>query len=84
MSVISETGITYVELERALDRCMKQHPPSAPGFIMHPDANAMGGLFAAMLLQERPAGVLLQHLSAQVDQVKPAVLEAFGRWRVPD
>jgi len=42
--------ITYSELERALDRCMKKFPPTAPEFIMHPDANAMSDLFVVMVL----------------------------------
>jgi hypothetical protein len=64
--------ITYGELERALSRCMARFPPTAPEFIMHPDANAMSDLFVAMVLdrlQSEPLG-----------QVKPPVLEAYARW----
>lgn len=64
--------ITYGGLEHALSRCMARFPPTAPEFIMHPDANAMSDLFVAMVLGR------LQ--SAPLGQVKPPVLEAYARW----
>lgn len=65
-------SIAYDDLARALDRCMKEHPPTAPEFVMHPDANQMSNLFARMLVEG--------FQSAPLESVKPGILDAYRRW----
>jgi hypothetical protein len=70
---MSEPVVHLTELQAALDRCMKEHPPEGEERRMHPDANQMAKLWAPMVhgrVQAVPR-----------NEVKPAVLEAFLRWR---
>lgn len=66
--------LSFIDLQAALDRCMKEHPPTGEERRLHPDANRMADLFAVMAL-ERIASV-------PRDTVKASVLEAYERWRL--
>ncbi len=73
--LVDPQQLTFVELDQALSRCMAAHPPEGTDLKMHPDANRMADLWAAMTI-ERSTSVPL----ADVD---PRVLEAFQRWILP-
>lgn len=60
-------------LQQALSRCMATHPPEGLEYRMHPDANRMADLWAAMLVERID--------SVPVDGVDHRVIEAFERWR---
>ena len=62
------------DLHTALDRCMRAHPPEGKELSLHPDANALADVWARMLV-ERVEAV------ASAD-LKPRVLEVYGRWSV--
>jgi hypothetical protein len=65
--------ITLVELQKALIRCLTAHPTDTAEFALHPDASTLCGPFAEM-----------RHFRLEaipIDEVKPAVREAFNRWR---
>lgn len=64
--------LTYIELQAALDRCMKAHPPAGHELQLHPDANSMSDLWAVMALEGTP--------SVPTASVDPRVMEAFRRW----
>lgn len=68
------TDLTYPALHTALARVMDAHPPSGAEYALHPDANALAGLWARMLLERIE--------SVPFDTVKPTVRAAFERWRL--
>lgn len=70
------TELTHKQLQVALDRCMKHHPPVAPEFVMHEDANRIADLWVPMLLDRVE--------SIPLDQVKPAALDAIRRWSLSE
>ena len=67
------TELGYSALHTALDRAMQAHPPTGKERALHPDADALAGLWARMLLERLDA--------VPLDTVKPAVRAAFERWR---
>lgn len=64
--------LSYVELDRALSRCMEEHPPQGIERQMHPDAHVMSGLWAFMTYMRLDL--------VDVNTIKPAVVEAIARW----
>ena len=65
--------LSFPDLQAALDRCMKEHPPTGEERRLHADANRMADLFAVMALGRIP--------SVALDTVEPGVLEAYQRWK---
>lgn len=64
--------LPFTDVHAALTECMAKHPPSGHDLRMHPDANAMSGLWAWMLCE---------HLdSVEISNIKASVLEALARW----
>lgn len=68
--------ITRVDLQNALVRCCDQHPASANGHRLHPDASLMADLFGLMLHYR-------QSSTATAD-VEPAIIAAFERWNTAE
>ena len=68
------SDLTYPALHTALARVMDAHPPSGAEYALHPDANALAGLWARMLLERIE--------SVPFDTVKLTVRAAFDRWRL--
>lgn len=65
--------LDFQSLNTALTNCMAAHPPVAPEFRMHPDAHAMSGPWATMVIQ--------RHESLPLHEIKQPVLEAIERWK---
>jgi hypothetical protein len=64
--------LSLVELQAALEHCMKEHPPQGLERAMHKDADRMAGLWAVMHLERID--------KVPLNSVDSRILEAFGRW----
>ncbi|NBB13573.1 DUF3717 domain-containing protein [Pseudomonas sp. SLFW] len=70
------SAITRADLENALVRCCDQHPASANGHRLHPDASLMADLFGLMLHYRQN--------STAIAEVDAAIIAAFERWNTAE
>ena len=61
---------TMIEIQKALDRCMKAEPPV--NYSLSPDSSQLATVFAEMLYSHEPDRAL--------EAFKPKQLAAFERW----
>ena len=70
------TVLMLADLQKALDRCMRAHPPEGIERSLHPEANALADVWARMLVERID--------TVPTADLKPRVLEVYGRWSVTE
>ena len=68
--------LSVEQVFQALESCMKVNPTEGRELRLHPDANAIAGVWAELHIARRP--------SIAVNEIKPRALEAIERWARPD
>ena len=64
--------LTIDQVFHALEACMKVNPTEGRELRLHPDANAIAGVWAELHLAKKP--------DIATADIKPQVLEAIERW----
>lgn len=67
--------LTVDDLQQALARCMKAHPPEGLERALHHDADLIAGPWALMMYERIPSVV--------IEELTPGVLDAYRRWSIP-